>query len=56
MVLAIKYLHDQGISHRDLKPENILLSKSEPNETLIKVRGFIKNFSNILSARFISFV
>lgn len=28
--VAMKYLHDQGISHRDLKPENVLLvSKSD---------------------------
>lgn len=40
MVLAIKYLHDQGISHRDLKPENILLSDSGNKETLIKVTDF----------------
>ena len=40
MVLAIKYLHDQGISHRDLKPENILLSSEDKNETLIKVTDF----------------
>ncbi|XP_050410649.1 serine/threonine-protein kinase Chk2 isoform X2 [Patella vulgata] len=39
MVVAIKYLHDQGITHRDLKPENILLS-GENNETLIKVTDF----------------
>ncbi|XP_069135324.1 serine/threonine-protein kinase Chk2-like isoform X1 [Argopecten irradians] len=39
MVLACKYLHDQGITHRDLKPENILLA-TDSNETLIKVTDF----------------
>lgn len=40
MVLAIKYLHDEGITHRDLKPENILLSSSEDKETLVKITDF----------------
>lgn len=40
MVLAIKYLHDQGISHRDLKPENVLLSSDTQNETLVKITDF----------------
>lgn len=40
MVVAIKYLHDKGISHRDLKPENILLCSADENETLIKVTDF----------------
>ncbi|KAL4223284.1 Checkpoint kinase 2 [Mactra antiquata] len=39
MVLACKYLHDQGITHRDLKPENILLASDE-KETLIKITDF----------------
>ncbi|XP_013386116.1 serine/threonine-protein kinase Chk2 [Lingula anatina] len=39
MLLAVKYLHDQGITHRDLKPENILLATDE-NETLVKVTDF----------------
>ncbi|GFN76867.1 calcium/calmodulin-dependent protein kinase type 1 [Plakobranchus ocellatus] len=39
MAVAIKYLHDQGITHRDLKPENILLATDEL-ETLIKVTDF----------------
>lgn len=40
MVLAIKYLHDKGISHRDLKPENLLLSSNKENDTLIKLTDF----------------
>ncbi|XP_052242302.1 serine/threonine-protein kinase Chk2-like isoform X2 [Dreissena polymorpha] len=39
MVVACKYLHDQGITHRDLKPENILL-QSDEKETLIKITDF----------------
>ncbi|XP_071789769.1 serine/threonine-protein kinase Chk2-like [Asterias amurensis] len=39
MLLATKYLHDNGITHRDLKPENILLTNDE-NQTLIKVTDF----------------
>ncbi|XP_065920782.1 serine/threonine-protein kinase Chk2-like [Dysidea avara] len=40
MLLAVKYLHDRGITHRDLKPENVLLSSDSANETLIKVTDF----------------
>eukprot|EP00731_Ephydatia_muelleri_P027438 Em0019g311a len=39
MLVAVKYLHDQGITHRDLKPENILLA-SEEKDTLVKVTDF----------------
>ncbi|CAG0889192.1 unnamed protein product [Darwinula stevensoni] len=39
MVIAIKHLHDNGITHRDLKPENVLLASTE-SETLIKVTDF----------------
>lgn len=39
MLVAVKYLHDRGITHRDLKPENILLA-SDDEETLIKVTDF----------------
>ncbi|CAH8587992.1 unnamed protein product [Schistosoma curassoni] len=39
MVIAVKYLHDHGITHRDLKPENILLT-SKANRCLIKVTDF----------------
>ncbi|XP_076364237.1 serine/threonine-protein kinase Chk2-like isoform X2 [Tachypleus tridentatus] len=39
MVVAVKYLHEQGITHRDLKPENVLLS-SEERETVVKVTDF----------------
>ncbi|KOB78749.1 Cell cycle checkpoint kinase 2 [Operophtera brumata] len=39
MVLAVKYLHSQGITHRDLKPENVLLESME-EETLVKLTDF----------------
>lgn len=39
MVLAVKYLHSQGITHRDLKPENVLLEGDE-DETLVKITDF----------------
>ncbi|XP_059048501.1 ovarian-specific serine/threonine-protein kinase Lok-like [Achroia grisella] len=39
MVLAVKYLHSQGITHRDLKPENVLL-ESKDERTLVKITDF----------------
>ncbi|XP_078599628.1 serine/threonine-protein kinase Chk2-like isoform X1 [Branchiostoma floridae x Branchiostoma japonicum] len=39
MLVAVKYLHEQGITHRDLKPENVLLGSDEM-ETIIKVTDF----------------
>lgn len=39
MVLAVKYLHSQGIAHRDLKPENVLLESKE-NYSLVKITDF----------------
>uniref|UniRef100_A0A2H1X294 SFRICE_017898 n=1 Tax=Spodoptera frugiperda TaxID=7108 RepID=A0A2H1X294_SPOFR len=39
MVLAVKYLHSQGITHRDLKPENVLL-ESQGDDTLVKITDF----------------
>ncbi|XP_026761817.2 ovarian-specific serine/threonine-protein kinase Lok [Galleria mellonella] len=39
MVLAVKYLHSQGITHRDLKPENVLL-ESKDDRTLVKITDF----------------
>ncbi|CAH2048594.1 unnamed protein product, partial [Iphiclides podalirius] len=39
MVLAVKYLHSQGITHRDLKPENVLL-ESKKDDTLVKITDF----------------
>ncbi|XP_019885390.1 serine/threonine-protein kinase Chk2 [Camponotus floridanus] len=39
VVLAVHYLHKQGITHRDLKPENILL-KNNSDTPLVKVSDF----------------
>ncbi|XP_044728383.1 ovarian-specific serine/threonine-protein kinase Lok [Chrysoperla carnea] len=39
IILAVYYLHQQGITHRDLKPENILLSENRP-DTIVKVSDF----------------
>ncbi|XP_043282742.1 serine/threonine-protein kinase Chk2-like [Venturia canescens] len=39
IVLAVNYLHKQGITHRDLKPENILLA-SNAEYPLVKVTDF----------------
>lgn len=39
VILAVNYLHKQGITHRDLKPENILLA-SNTDITLAKVSDF----------------
>ncbi|XP_029475201.1 serine/threonine-protein kinase Chk2 isoform X2 [Rhinatrema bivittatum] len=39
MLLAVQYLHENGITHRDLKPENVLLSSFNEN-CLIKITDF----------------
>ncbi|XP_029161510.1 serine/threonine-protein kinase Chk2-like [Nylanderia fulva] len=39
VILAVHYLHKQGITHRDLKPENILL-KDNSDTPLVKVSDF----------------
>ncbi|OQV18357.1 Serine/threonine-protein kinase Chk2 [Hypsibius exemplaris] len=46
MVLAVKYLHANGITHRDLKPENILLD-GEPQNYVVKITDF--GLSKIMS-------
>ncbi|XP_050456072.1 serine/threonine-protein kinase Chk2-like isoform X3 [Cataglyphis hispanica] len=48
VVLAVHYLHKQGITHRDLKPENILL-KNDSDRPLVKVSDF--GLSKIVDAR-----
>ncbi|XP_046840498.1 serine/threonine-protein kinase Chk2-like isoform X2 [Xenia sp. Carnegie-2017] len=39
MLVAVKYLHEEGFTHRDLKPENVLLSSFD-EETLVKITDF----------------
>ncbi|CAH0398384.1 unnamed protein product [Chilo suppressalis] len=39
MVLAVTYLHSEGVTHRDLKPENVLLD-SKHDEALVKITDF----------------
>ncbi|KAJ3138216.1 hypothetical protein HK101_003747, partial [Irineochytrium annulatum] len=46
ILLAIDYLHAQGIAHRDLKPENLLLSdKSPQSKIMISDFGLSKIFN-----------
>ena len=40
MLVAVKYLHDNGISHRDLKPENVLLSSKTIDKCVVKITDF----------------
>lgn len=39
MLLAVQYLHENGVSHRDLKPENVLLS-SNAEDCCVKITDF----------------
>ncbi|XP_069475461.1 serine/threonine-protein kinase Chk2 isoform X2 [Ambystoma mexicanum] len=39
MLLAVQYLHENGVSHRDLKPENVLLSSNYENCS-VKITDF----------------
>ncbi|XP_075425131.1 serine/threonine-protein kinase Chk2 isoform X2 [Ascaphus truei] len=39
MLLAVQYLHENGVIHRDLKPENVLLS-STTEECCVKITDF----------------
>lgn len=48
IVLAVQYLHQNGIAHRDLKPENVLLL-NENDETLVKISDF--GLSKIMEER-----
>eukprot|EP00029_Vermamoeba_vermiformis_P013141 TRINITY_DN8062_c0_g1_i1.p1 TRINITY_DN8062_c0_g1~~TRINITY_DN8062_c0_g1_i1.p1 ORF type:complete len:313 (+),score=47.17 TRINITY_DN8062_c0_g1_i1:50-940(+) len=44
IVLAVNYMHDNGIAHRDLKPENLLCSGDNPNIIKVTDFGLAKNF------------
>lgn len=54
LLLAIKYLHSNGVCHRDIKPENLMFSENDPNSALklidFGLAKFVDN-SNLMYTR-----
>ncbi|KAI4457144.1 ovarian-specific serine/threonine-protein kinase lok-related [Holotrichia oblita] len=40
ILLAVSYLHDNGIIHRDIKADNILLKEKDNPNTIVKISDF----------------
>jgi serine/threonine protein kinase len=46
-MLALNYMHKQGIAHRDLKPENLLCLSNEASDFRLKLTDF--GFATLLN-------
>jgi calcium-dependent protein kinase len=40
LILALNYMHQNGIMHRDIKAENILMESKDPEDLRLKVTDF----------------
>ncbi|POS85115.1 hypothetical protein EPUL_002782 [Erysiphe pulchra] len=54
LVLAIKYLHSQGVVHRDIKPENVLIMQTDFGSRVVLTDFGFANKINIGNGRLIS--